>query len=84
MEAAVERRDPEKTYNKVPFDSLSVIAPGISWDRLFTDLGVTHRGPVIVAQPAFLKQASSMVESAPIADWQVYLRWHTLRSAADC
>jgi putative endopeptidase len=79
----VQRRDPEANYHKMTLDSLSSITPGIAWTRMLEDMSVADRRPVVVGQPEFFKQISTMMTSTPIADWQTYLRWHLLRSSAD-
>ena len=79
----VERRDPDATYHRVPFDSLAILAPGIDWTRTFAQLGITGRPRVNVAQPGFMAQVGTMMTSVPIADWRTYLRWHLVNACAD-
>src|SRR5205085_2144835 len=79
----VQRRDPEANYHKMTLDSLSSITPGIAWSRMLDDMAVTDRRPVVVGQPEFFKQISTMISSTPVSDWQTYLKWQVLRSAAD-
>ena len=79
----VQRRDPEANYHKMTLDSLASITPGLAWNRFLDDMQVADRRPVVVGQPEFFKQVSTMMTSTPIADWQTYLRWHLLRSSAD-
>lgn len=38
---------------------------------------------VNLAQPEFFKALARLSKERPAAEWQVYLRWHVLRSAAD-
>ena len=78
----VQRRDPEANYHKMTLDSLASITPGIAWTRLLEDMSVADRRPVVVGQPEFFKQVSTMMTSTPMADWKTYLRWHVLRNAA--
>src|SRR5262249_6948342 len=56
---------------------------GVAWSRLSGDTRGAGRRAVVVGQPEFFKQVSTMMTSTPIADWQTYLRWHLLRSSAD-
>ncbi|HEY6867052.1 MAG TPA: M13 family metallopeptidase [Candidatus Eisenbacteria bacterium] len=79
----VERRDPDATYHRVSFDSLAILAPGIDWPRIFTQLGITGRPRVNVAQPAFMAQVGVMLTSVPVADWRTYLRWHLANATAE-
>ena len=79
----VQRRDPEASYHRMPFDSLGVLAPAIAWSRLFEGCGIADRGPVNVGQPEFVKQVNAMMTSVPIADWRTYLRWHLIHTTGD-
>ena len=79
----VQRRDPEASYHKMTFAELGALTPAISWDRLFTDMGIADRGSVIVGQPDFIKQVDAMMGTVPLSDWKVYLRWHIADGAAD-
>ena len=79
----VQRRDPEASYHRMPFDSLRVVAPAITWSRLFDGCGIADRGPVNVGQPEFLKQVDAMLTTVPIADWRTYLRWQLIHTTSE-
>jgi putative endopeptidase len=79
----VQRRDPEANYHKMTMDSLASITPGIAWNRLFEQMGVTDRGAVNVGQPEFFKQVGTMMSGTPVEEWRAYLRWHLVRNAAE-
>jgi putative endopeptidase len=78
---ALERRDVDKTYNKMPLAKLAELAPGFDWGAYFTALGVKEPGGINVGQPEFMKAFAKMA-SRPAAEWQVYLRWHALKTYA--
>ena len=80
---AVERRDEEKTYNKMTRAALSGSAPGFPWDRYFRALGAAHAKALNVEQPAFMQAFAELAARRPAADWAVYLRWHILRATAE-
>ena len=79
----VQRRDPEASYHRMPYDSLAVVAPQMGWDRMFAAMGITGRPPVNVGQPEFLKKVDAMVSSTPLADWKTYLRWQLINASAE-
>jgi predicted metalloendopeptidase len=79
---AVERRDVDKTYNKMTLTQLSAQAPGFPWAAYFKALGLADVSEVNVAQPAFFKAFAKLAAERPAADWQTYLRWHLLHEAA--
>jgi putative endopeptidase len=78
----LERRDPHKTYNKMSFDSLQEIAPGISWDLYFTGIGLDEPGGLNVGQPGFFKEISAMMTEIPLEDLKIYLKWNLLNHTA--
>jgi putative endopeptidase len=79
----VQRRDPEASYHKMPFDSLVALTPAIAWGRMYDTMGIADHRPVIVGQPDFMKQVDAMMASVSIADWQTYLRYHVVNDSAD-
>jgi predicted metalloendopeptidase len=74
----VERRDPEKTYNKRTVEALMKEAPGFDWKAYFAALGVPDLAEVNVAQPAYAAAFASMTHTFPAEDWRAYLRWRVL------
>ncbi|MEI9918591.1 MAG: M13 family metallopeptidase [Bacteroidota bacterium] len=79
----VEMRDPYKTYNKFSLKDLSAKTPAFSWPSTLTKLKVSiPQDSVLINSPKFFASADSLLNNAPIADWQTYLQWNVLRSAA--
>ena len=78
----VERRDPEKTYNRREVRRLAEEAPGFDWLAYFAELGVRDLAEVNVAQPRFATAFAALARSEPVEDWRAYLRWHVLDAAA--
>ncbi len=80
----VERRDPEKNYNKFERAALARQAPGFAWDGFFAHIKfpVTEK-TVLVGQPEFFTALGGLFESEPAATWRDYLRWQVLRQSAD-
>ena len=80
---AVERRDPEKTYNKMTVAQLDAMAPGFDWRGYLNALGGQHIAELDVKQVEFAKAFARMAGERPIDDWRTYYRWHVLRTASD-
>jgi predicted metalloendopeptidase len=79
---AVERRDEEKTYNKMTPEQLADAAPGFPWARYLKAVGAGHARAMNVRQPAFMQAFAEQAARRPAADWAVYLRWHILSATA--
>ena len=78
----VQRRDPRAVYHKVPLDTLRTWTPGIDWDAYFTRRPMRAPDSLNVAQPDFFRALAARFATTPLADWQAYLRWQVLHSAA--
>ncbi len=78
----VENRQSEKRYNPVAVADLDAGFPGIVWPAFRSVAGIDAVSSVNMDQPSALKGISRLVETVPLADWQAWLRYHTLRSAA--
>jgi putative endopeptidase len=79
----LERRDPVKNYNKMSFDSLQLITPGIDWKLYFRELGINTPPEFDVNQPRFIKEVSSLLKDVQLNDLKPYLRWHLIRGTAN-
>jgi len=77
----VERRDPEKTYNRMDASKLSALTPNWSWTAYFQAVGLKPAA-VNVAQPKFFEAVSREMRATPLPAWKTYLRWKLLNDAA--
>ena len=81
--SVTEQREPEKLYHKMTVKQLQTLAPAIDWVAFFSESGVkvlaSPAAQVDVSMPVFMRQLSSLIESTPIEDWRVYLRYHTVQ-----
>jgi len=77
-----ETDDPIATYHKMSRSALATQAPGFAWEAYFRALGLDAREPLVVRQPAFLREVGRMAQDVPLAEWKTYLRWHLLRATA--
>lgn len=78
----VERRDPNKTYNKMTLMKLQEMTPGFDWNTFFVGVGLTEPGDINVAQPEFFKEMAKMISDIPLEDWKVFLTWKVIDDAA--
>jgi len=80
----VERRDPEKNYNKFDRAALAKLTPEFGWENFFSLIGFpATEKTVLVGQPEFFKAFGGLLGSEPLESWRTYLRWHLLRQTAN-
>ncbi|NDK57500.1 M13 family metallopeptidase [Pontibacter sp. BT213] len=80
--ARVEMRDPYKTYNKFAVADFSKTTPNMDWKSLMAKMKVTGQDTILVSSPKFFTELNGLLTSTPVADWQTYLQWNVLKSAA--
>jgi putative endopeptidase len=78
----VERRDPEANYHKMDPAGLRALTPDFSWDTYFRNVGFPNIHAVNVGQPEFFQALDKQLKTLPISDWEIYLRWHLIRTSA--
>lgn len=78
----VERRDPDKTYNKIDRSGIEAAAPGLFWPVFAEAMGYPDITEINVDSVDYLKAAAKAIAKAKPATLQNYLRWHTLTSNA--
>ncbi len=74
----VERRDPEKTYNKMSVKELQELCTNFNWEAVFAAAELKNIEEIIVGQPEFLAQYNTIFKSIPIENWRTYIKWHLL------
>ena len=80
----VERRDPEKNYNKFARTALAQQAPGFAWDGFFARVQLPDsEKTVLVGQPEYFTALGGLFRSESLDAWRAYLRWHLLRQTSD-
>ena len=79
----VQRRDPAATDHPMSLEQFRQLSPGLDWSAFLRSAGVTVPvRRVNVAEPEFFKRLSELVATVPLLDWQVYLGYHLVASAA--
>jgi len=78
----VEARKPENQYHFVSVKDADKATPHFSWDKFFAAQGVTIDKGFSLSQPKFFAEFDKLLATAPIAQWQAYLRFHTIDDAS--
>ncbi|GAB3902682.1 M13 family metallopeptidase [Mucilaginibacter boryungensis] len=82
QKSRVEMRDPNANYNKVNIDEFSKNYQHFNFRQILAASKITGQDSMLVSQPKTVKNLDEMLNTVPVADWQVYLKWHLLRGAA--
>ena len=75
-------RDPIANYHKFPTTRVETNYPNLAVPEFLEASGVSAPPDIVVRQPEFFAALNDLVKERPLEDWQIYLRWHVLRSAA--
>ena len=79
----VAMRDPNALYHKTSLASLERMAPALDWPVYMRAIGLTVPVTYVnIEQPQFITRASDLVKTAPLEQWQAYLRYHLVASAS--
>jgi putative endopeptidase len=78
----VQRRDPDLTYHRMTLAQASELTPAFDWAGLYKAMGVPAGAAINVSTPDFFKEVDKDLAAVSIADWQSYLRFHVINSAA--
>jgi putative endopeptidase len=76
----VMRRDPKNRDHKMTVEELNKIAPNFEFNKYFVDAGAPKFTSLNVANPDFFKTINESLNTVPLEDWKLYLRWKYLRS----
>jgi endothelin-converting enzyme/putative endopeptidase len=61
---------------------LQKLTPAFDWKSYFDGQHVRAGAEVNVNEPDFMKEVDRQLREAPLPQWQTYLKWHVLNSAA--
>lgn len=78
----LERRDPDKTYNKMKLDGLKELSARFNWQQFFNTVNLPEPGDINVCMPLFFKEISVMMQEIAVDDWKAYLGWNVLNASA--
>jgi putative endopeptidase len=77
-----ERRNVDNQYHFVSVAEADKVSPHFSWDKFFAAQGVEVSKGFSLSQPKFIAEFDKLLATAPVAQWQAYLRFHTISSAS--
>lgn len=78
----LDMRDPMNYYNKTDLAGLEKMAPAYDWKMYFQEAGLGDPGIIIVGQPNFYKEMSTLIDKVSIDNWKTYFRWQLIHEAA--
>ena len=81
--APTEMRDLDNQYHFVSVDAADKVTPNFSWQKFFKAQGVTIDKGFSLSQPKFFAEFNKLLTSAPVSEWQAYLRFHTIDDASN-
>ena len=78
----VERRNPQKLYNKIDRAGVVKNSPRFDWKRYLTGMGYPELESINVTSPTFLKGMNALLGRIRPSQWQSYFTWHALHATA--
>ncbi len=77
-----ELRNLNNQYHFVSVAQADQITPAFNWEKFFQAQGVDVGKGFSLSQPKFMAEFNQLLTTAPLAQWQAYLRFHLVRDAA--
>ncbi|HEX8361993.1 MAG TPA: M13 family metallopeptidase [Longimicrobium sp.] len=77
---AVQQADPLANHNRLDLAELQRLTPHFDWPVFLRESGLAVTS-VVVRQPGYLRALDSLIVTAPLRDWQAYLRWRFVKNA---
>ena len=78
----VERRDPDRTYNRFTRAQLNEKTPNFNWDNYFNAVGAPAFDSLNVGMPDFLANMDEVINSTELNTIQDYLKWKVITGSA--
>ena len=78
----VSRRDPDRTYHKLPVREFTALAPGFDWAAYFKALSTPQFSNLNVDVPDFFKALNLTLAQTSLDDLKIYFRWHLVHGEA--
>ena len=75
-------REPANQYHFVTTADADKATPNFSWSKFLAAEGIAGIDGFSLSQPKFFTEFNKMLKDVPAADWQAYLRYHTLNDSA--
>jgi len=74
---AVALRDMKANYHKLSVKALDRLTPGFRWEDFLTELHI-RQDTLIMGQPEFFAGLCRALQTVPVSDWKLYLKFHLL------
>ena len=68
-----ERRNADRTYNRMSVSELSEFAPGVAWQVALAGLGLPTEGDIVVREKDAFPGLATLFAETPVDVWQDYL-----------
>jgi len=78
----VERRDPDRTYNKRSFAELQASTPNFKWASYFKAAGAPDFDTLNVGMPDFIANFDKVITNTDLNTIKDYLRWKVIHGSA--
>ena len=78
----VERRDPDRTYNKRSRQELQASTPYFNWDKYFDAAGAPAFDSLNVGMPDFIAAVDKIIFNTDLNTIKDYLKWKIITSSA--
>ena len=78
----VERRDPDKTYNKRSFIELQNSTPNFNWQSYFKNIEAPTIDSLNVGMPDFVSALNGIILNTDLGTIKDYLRWKVIHGSA--
>lgn len=77
-----ERRDRDKTYNKVAMGELSEMTSSFNWDAYMKHAGLSNETNVVIREKSYFEKFSKLFTETSVDDWKIYFKWTLINSAS--
>ncbi len=77
-----ERRNPKNRDHRMPLSEIAAAAPNFDLATFLQQTKAPSFATLNVVHPPFFKEVNQLLDTTPLADWKVYLRWRLVHAAA--
>jgi putative endopeptidase len=77
-----ELRDLDNEYHFVTVAQADKVTPHFNWEKFFSAQGLAIDKGFSLSQPKFFAEFDKLLASAPVSQWQAYLRFHAVDDAS--
>jgi putative endopeptidase len=71
----LERRDPNKKYNKISLNDMQLLCTNFNWTIYFSSIGVEKPSDIVIDNPHFFKEISLVLQDVTTEKLKTYLIW---------